>query len=762
MAFQVPTVAASRRPPARPCGQLFCRRAGCATRQRSAFASRRACAAFVAAAPESTHPRKLLRRGRGHRGRCTVRWRADATPTAETAVRGRAGATSAARERRASDAPDASDAPTYDVAVIGSGIGALTAAAQLAAKGAHVVVFERYLIPGGSSGYFTRGGYTFDVGASMIFGFGERGYTNLLTRALAAVGEAVETIPDPVQINYHLPGARAGDATRGDDGTDADAAGGKLDGLRVHRDYDAWIGELAARFPHERVGIRRFYDECWRVFRALDTMELLSLEEPRYLLRTFVQHPLACFTLLRYVAANAGDIARRHISDVELLQLIDMECYCWSVAPADRTPMINAGMVFSDRHYGGINYPVGGVGRIAQRLVAGLERCGADDAERAGESAERGSRAAARAGSARQGEGGRERGGGGGANPGSAASASATDHRGRGRIEYRARVIHIEIERNRARAVRLADGRRVHARAIISNATRWDTFGSLVDAAHVPHAERLWRARYAKSPSFLSLHLGVRADALRDVAALRDCHHIVLDEWREMESAEGARGTIFVSIPSVLDASVAPPGRHVFHVFTPSWLDEWRNLGSSAAYERKKRVYADHLIRRLEERVFPNLANAIELCEVGTPRTHRRFLGRADGSYGPVPRRRLPGLLGMPFNKTAVDGLYCVGDSTFPGQGLNAVAFSGFACAQRVAVDLGLAPSLPGPIDRALTWLLARKRLEWLAPRAGADTRDADDHSGGEDGGRGGGAKPSGQFASGAGRRPRGAAPPRR
>jgi prolycopene isomerase len=43
----------------------------------------------------------------------------------------------------------------------------------------------------------------------------------------------------------------------------------------------------------------------------------------------------------------------------------------------------------------------------------------------------------------------------------------------------------------------------------------------------------------------------------------------------------------------------------------------------------------------------------------------------------------------MPFNRTSIPGLYCVGDSTFPGQGLNAVAFSGFACAHRVAVDLG-------------------------------------------------------------------------
>lgn len=34
--------------------------------------------------------------------------------------------------------------------------------------------------------------------------------------------------------------------------------------------------------------------------------------------------------------------------------------------------MINAGMVFCDRHYGGINYPIGGVGRIPEAMAEGL------------------------------------------------------------------------------------------------------------------------------------------------------------------------------------------------------------------------------------------------------------------------------------------------------------------------------------------------------------------------------------------------------
>ena len=106
-------------------------------------------------------------------------------------------------------------------------------------------------------------------------------------------------------------------------------------------------------------------------------------------------------------------------------------------------------------------------------------------------------------------------------------------------------------------------------------------------------------------------------------------------------------------------------------------------------------MHADRLIEKIE-RVLPGISQTISHKEVGTPRSHRRFLGRHQGSYGPIPSVQLPGLLPMPFNSTGIKNLFCVGDSCFPGQGLNAVAFSGFACAHKVGADLGINPrSLP-------------------------------------------------------------------
>lgn len=86
----------------------------------------------------------------------------------------------------------------YDVIVIGFGIGGLVIVIQLVFKGLKVLVLECYFIFGGSVGYFEWEGYCFDVGALMIFGFGDWGIINLLIRVLVVVGQVLEIFFDLV------------------------------------------------------------------------------------------------------------------------------------------------------------------------------------------------------------------------------------------------------------------------------------------------------------------------------------------------------------------------------------------------------------------------------------------------------------------------------------------------------------------------------------------------------------------------------------
>lgn len=255
-------------------------------------------------------------------------------------------------------------------------MGGLTTAAKLVEKGAKVVVLEKYLVPGGSAAHFKREGYTFDVGSSMMFGFGDQGTTNLITKALGAVGKKMQTVPDPSQVHYHLPKSdkhpQASAVKSGvplglicnmpasdcqlfaswvciqstalpkaygvgmqpcscmllntdllwhvhvAENTPAFLSAYCLmsvtafakQGLNVQvwRQYEDFVRELSARFPHESSGIKKFYDECWRVFNALNSLELKSLEEPKYLMGEFFKNPVACLTLASYLITNTGII----------------------------------------------------------------------------------------------------------------------------------------------------------------------------------------------------------------------------------------------------------------------------------------------------------------------------------------------------------------------------------------------------------------------------------------------------------------------
>ncbi len=59
-----------------------------------------------------------------------------------------------------------------------------------------------------------------------------------------------------------------------------------------------------------------------------------------------------------------------------------------------------------------------------------------------------------------------------------------------------------------------------------------------------------------------------------------ECHQIIVEDWAKMEQPHG---TLFLSMPSLLDASLCPPGTHVIHAFTPDWIDNWKVQRSDAS-----------------------------------------------------------------------------------------------------------------------------------------------------------------------------------
>mmetsp|Transcript_8743 Transcript_8743/g.21592 ORF Transcript_8743/g.21592 Transcript_8743/m.21592 type:complete len:276 (-) Transcript_8743:73-900(-) len=243
-------------------------------------------------------------------------------------------------------------------------------------------------------------------------------------------------------------------------------------------------------------------------------------------------------------------------------------------------------------------------------------------------------------------------------------------------------VERIEMEGGRAVGVRTAAGQSIRCRHVVSNAPVWATAKLLPEEVR----RELLGGRSAvdesipPTPSFIHLHLGIRAEGLSE-QALASIHHIVVPSWDRLMEPQS---TVFVSIPSLIDPSLAPEGRHVIHAYLPATEPYalWEGVDrSSSEYAELKRERSNCLYAAIE-RFIPDIRDRVEVELIGSPLTHERFLNRFKGTYGP---ELVAGTDNFPGARTPVPGLLCCGDSTWPGIGVPAVAGSGMAAAHAIA-----------------------------------------------------------------------------
>lgn len=323
------------------------------------------------------------------------------------------------------------------------------------------------------------------------------------------------------------------------------------------------------------------------------------------------------------------------VKDEFIRNWLDLLSFLLSGLPASGTSGAEMAFMFAEWYKPGVvlDYPVGGSGALVDALVRGLEKHG-------------------------------------------------------GKLLLNAHVEEVLVKNNRATGVKLKNGQSITAtKAVISNASVWDTLKLLPDGA-VPKSWVKEKANTPECESFMHLHLGIDA---ANLPTDLQCHYIVVNDWQKGVTAP--QNVVVVSIPSVLDPSLAPPGKHVIHVYTPGnepyelWQGMERN---SEAYKQQKQARAEVMWQGLA-RIIPDIRDRTEVELVGTPLTHSRYLRRHHGSYGPAIEA---GLALFPGANTPLPGLLCCGDSTFPGIGLPAVAASGAIAANTLA-----------PIDKHLQML---------------------------------------------------------
>jgi phytoene desaturase len=241
------------------------------------------------------------------------------------------------------------------------------------------------------------------------------------------------------------------------------------------------------------------------------------------------------------------------------------------------------------------------------------------------------------------------------------------------------RVTKITVEDKRVTGVVTEDGRQLRADVVVANSDATETLVNMLGVEHLKpgYARRL--RRMVPSLSAIALFSATTLDVSQfdlahEVFIHRSWDH---DEiWSDITA--GRLGGAWLSLPTLVDPSLAPAGEHlvIYTSMMPYDIGE--------PWDEAKGRYQELIMDEIE-RMLPGYRDAVTFAELATPETFERWTGAHRGAiYGwenspaQCTPKRLPRM-------TSVAGLLLSGHWTEPGSGALRAIASGMQAAQMAA-----------------------------------------------------------------------------
>jgi len=260
-------------------------------------------------------------------------------------------------------------------------------------------------------------------------------------------------------------------------------------------------------------------------------------------------------------------------------------------------------------------------------------------------------------------------------------------------------VREVLVEGGRVVGVATEDGRTLRARAVVANVNPKLLYEQLLPAGAVPEPVRE-RMRHWRCGSG-TFRMNVALSRLPDFTALPGAgEHLAagiilapsLDymdrAWRDAREHGWSREPIVeMLIPSTLDDSLAPPGRHVASLFCQHVAPQ---LPDGRSWDDHREEVADLMIATVD-RYAPGFAASVLGRQVLSPLDLEREFGLVGGDifHGALSLNQLFSarpMLGQAGYRGAIPGLYLCGSGTHPGGGVTGAP--GHNAARVVIADL--------------------------------------------------------------------------
>jgi phytoene dehydrogenase-like protein len=277
---------------------------------------------------------------------------------------------------------------------------------------------------------------------------------------------------------------------------------------------------------------------------------------------------------------------------------------------------------------------------------------------------------------------------------GAVSEAIAAAARGFGaEIRTDAPVARVLQRGDRATGVVLENGEEIAGRTVVSGLDPRRTFLELVEPAGLPdeltHAVRRFRFRgssgkvnlaLSELPRFTALPEGTRH--LRGAMAIAPSVDYLERAYDDAKHGDFSRRPFLdIVLPTMLDPTMAPPGRHVMSIFV-QYAPYHRNGGWD---DDAREAFGDAVVETLAE-YAPNLTSAILHRQVLTPADIEAVTGLSEGNI-------FQGELGLDQlfflrpaaawadHRTPIRGYYQCGSGTHPGGGIMGASGRLAACA---------------------------------------------------------------------------------
>lgn len=252
------------------------------------------------------------------------------------------------------------------------------------------------------------------------------------------------------------------------------------------------------------------------------------------------------------------------------------------------------------------------------------------------------------------------------------------------------------------RGVELSDGSTVEAPVVASSVDAHRTFRTLLEPDDLPgeFLESIARIDYSSASAKINLALAEPPDfrclPSRGIAphhrgTIHVCETLDYLERAHADARAGrpsAEPVLEITLPTSLDATIAPPGKHVLSIFAQYAPYA---LAGGARWDDVKEPFADRCIEILA-RYAPNVPGAVEHRQVLSPVDLERTFGLTGGNImqGAMTPSQLFFLRPAPGwadHRTPIRGLYLCGAASHPGGGV--MGACGRNAAGEILRDLG-------------------------------------------------------------------------